>query len=484
MSIENTTQYFIPEMRRIRRIHFVGVGGVGMSGIAEVLHNQGYDISGSDKNKSAITKRLAELGIDITIGHAANNILGVDVIVVSSAIQKDNLEVEAARSRRIPIVRRAEMLAELMRFRHGIAVAGTHGKTTTTSLIATIYAEADKDPTYVIGGVLSQAKSNARLGNSRYFIAEADESDASFLHLHPMTSVVTNIEADHLESYEGDFEKLKQTFKEFIHNLPFYGLAIVCLDDPVIAELIPQFSRACITYGFNEKADYRISDFSQEKHFSYFKVHKKGSQQPISVKLSLPGKHNALNAAASIAVCIEEGIDDQVIQKALSNFSGINRRFHSLGLFAIPKGEVEVIDDYGHHPSEVRATLDAVRSGWPDKRLVMVYQPHRYTRTRDYFEDFVATLSEPDILLMLDVYSAGEKTISGADTRSLCRSIRLRGQTDPVYVEAKEKLTSILAGILQPGDMLLIQGAGDIGNISKNWKKNKHTLFLNQTDVH
>ncbi|MCO7223991.1 UDP-N-acetylmuramate--L-alanine ligase [Pleionea sp. CnH1-48] len=464
-------------MRRIRRIHFVGIGGVGMSGIAEVLLNQGYDISGSDRQETPVTNRLSRLGADIVFGHAANNVLGADVVVVSTAIQSTNPELEAARTRRIPVVRRAEMLSELMRYRHGIAIAGTHGKTTTTSLISTICARGDLDPTYVIGGVLNSAGSNARLGNSRYFIAEADESDASFLHLQPMVSVITNIDADHMETYGGDFNSLKQAFVEFLHNLPFYGLAVLCVDDPIVQEILPEVARPYVTYGFNEKADYRASDFTQVGHISQFKVWRKNSSRPMQLDLNLPGKHNVLNALAAVAVGIEEGVKEDAIKEALLNFEGIGRRFHSLGVFPIENGEVEVVDDYGHHPKEVKATIDAVREGWPDKRLVMIYQPHRYTRTRDLYDDFVSVLSDVDVLLLMDVYPAGEKPITGADSKSLCGSIRQRGQLDPIYVDSKEKLAEILSGVAQNGDLVLTQGAGDIGRIAKQWASEKNTIL-------
>lgn len=476
--MKDTQQNFpIPEMRRIRQIHFVGIGGVGMSGIAEVLLNQGYRISGSDKNESNITRRLSNMGADIVFNHAANNVLGADVVVVSTAISNDNPEVDAARNRRIPVVRRAEMLAELMRYRHGIAIAGTHGKTTTTSLITTICAKGGLDPTFVIGGVLNSAGSNARLGTSRYFIAEADESDASFLHLQPMVSVVTNIDADHMDTY-GDFETLKQAFLDFLHNLPFYGLAVLCVDDPVIKSLLPKISRPYVTYGFDEGADYRAINFSQVGNVSQFQVARKGSSRLIDFDLNLPGKHNVLNALAAIAVGVEEGVKENSIKDALLSFQGIGRRFHSFGAFPCMKGEVEVVDDYGHHPKEVEATIQAVRQGWPDRRLVMVYQPHRYSRTRDLYEDFVSVLSEVDVLLLLDVYPAGEKPINGADSKSLAGSIRQRGQLDPIFIESKDKLEQIISGVLEDGDLVLTQGAGDIGRIAAHWHDNKQDVFL------
>ena len=389
----------IPEMRRIRRIHFIGIGGAGMCGIAEVLINQGYQITGSDPVDSSTTKRLKKLGAEIFHSHTANNILGVDVVVVSTAISKDNVEVEAARSRRIPVVPRAEMLAELMRFRHGVAVAGTHGKTTTTSLLATVFAEAGLDPTYVIGGLLNRLGANAKLGKSRYFIAEADESDASFLHLQPMVSIVTNIDMDHMDTYGGDFENVKKTFVEFIHNLPFYGLAVLCGDDKAIQQIIPSLMRPYVTYGFTEGVDYQAVEVIQNGTKSQYKIKRKSKPGLVNVNLNMPGKHNVLNSLAAFVVANEDGVKATEISEALQNFSGIGRRFQSFGEFITEKGSVELVDDYGHHPTEIQATVEAVRSGWKDKRLVMVFQPHRYTRTRDLYEDFAKVLAQVDILI-------------------------------------------------------------------------------------
>lgn len=462
----------IPEMRRVRRIHFVGIGGAGMGGIAEVLLNQGYQIAGSDIAENNNTQRLREFGAEIFIGHQASNIRGADVIVVSSAIKAENPELVAAAEQFIPLVRRAEMLAELMRFRHGVAIAGTHGKTTTTSLIASIFAEAELDPTFVIGGLLNSAGTNARLGTSKYLIAEADESDASFLHLQPMVSVVTNIEADHMDTYGGDFNKLLDTYIDFLHNLPFYGLAVMCVDDPVIRGLLPRVGRQLISYGFSDDADVRATDYQQTAGQSHFVVHRK-DHQPLTVTVNLPGRHNVLNALAAIAVASDEGISDAAIVQALSKFGGIGRRFSVLGQFALtaaataPAQQVMLIDDYGHHPSEVAATIAAARSGWPDRRLVMAFQPHRYSRTRDLYDDFVQVLSQVDVLLLLDVYSAGEAPISGADSRALARSLRLRGQMEPIYVGSNDELFAVLADVLQPGDMLFAQGAGNIGALAK-----------------
>lgn len=456
------TRFEIPEMRRISRIHFIGIGGVGMCGIAEVLLNQGYKISGSDIKSSATTQRLEKLGMDIFIGHEAQNIDGVDVVVVSTAVNEENPEVKAARSLRTPIVRRAEMLAELMRYRHGIAVAGTHGKTTTTSLLASIFAEGELDPTFVIGGRLNSAGTNAKMGTSRYLVAEADESDASFLHLQPMVSIVTNIDADHMETYENDFSRLKKTFVEFLHNLPFYGLAVMCMDDPVVCEILPDVSRPVLTYGVSDDADFRAENIRQDGMCTRFTVKRPGSLADLEVSLNMPGHHNMLNALAAIAVASDEGIADEAICGALAKFEGVGRRFQVLGDVPVSGGKAMLVDDYGHHPREVNAVVKAIQEGWPEKRLVMIYQPHRYSRTRDLYEDFVEVLSEVDVLLLLEVYAAGEEPIAGADSRSLCRSIRQRGRVDPVFVSDKDQVAEVLKDILQPGDLLLTQGAGDI----------------------
>ncbi|RAU17903.1 UDP-N-acetylmuramate--L-alanine ligase [Nitrincola tibetensis] len=453
--------YEVPEMRRIRQIHFVGIGGVGMCGIAEVLLNQGYKISGSDMKPSATTERLSGLGAGIFIGHAPSNIEDADVVVISTAVSEANPELIAARERRVPIVRRAEMLAELMRYRHGIAVAGTHGKTTTTSLLSSIMAEAGLDPTFVIGGRLNSAGTNAQLGGSRYLVAEADESDASFLHLQPMVAIVTNIDADHMDTYEGDFNKLKQTFINFLHNLPFYGLAVLCTDDPVVREVLPKVSRPILTYGFHEEADFRAVDVTQKGMQTSFKVVRPTGHKDLDVTVNMPGRHNVLNALACIAVATDEGIQDHAICDALSRFQGVGRRFQVLGDIKVTGGSIQLVDDYGHHPREVKAVIQAVRDGWPDRRLVMIYQPHRYTRTRDLYDDFAQVLSEVDLLIMLEVYSAGEQAIPGADTRSLCRTIRQRG-IEPLFVESTDDIPDLLKNVLRPDDLLLTQGAGDI----------------------
>jgi UDP-N-acetylmuramate--alanine ligase len=457
----------IPEMRRISTIHFVGVGGAGMCGIAEVLLNQGYQITGSDIKKSPNTERLKSLGAKIFIGHDSKNVKKSDVVVYSSAIDKKNPEIKAAINQAKPLIARAEMLAELMRYRHSIAIAGTHGKTTTTSIVASILAAGGLDPTFVIGGLLNSAGTNAQLGKSRYLVAEADESDASFMHLQPMVAVVTNIEADHMSTYGGDFENLKKYFVGFIHNLPFYGLAVLCIDDPVVREILPLVSRPKITYGFSKNADFRITNLSQKKETTEFEVQQRNKKKPIKIKLNMPGKHNALNATAAIVIASDEGIKDKDIKSGIKNFSGVGRRFEVQGDFSVGDGSVMLIDDYGHHPTEVAATIKALRDGWPKNRLVMIYQPHRYSRTKDLYEDFVDVLSGVDVLLLLEVYSAGEKKIAGADSRSLCRSIRLRGKVDPVYVQKEADVHGVLQGLIRAGDIVLTQGAGSVGALSK-----------------
>lgn len=459
--------YQVPEMRRIRHIHFVGIGGAGMSGIAEVLKNQGYEVSGSDIKDSPVTGRLRALGVEVQIGHREENSAKADVVVVSTAVSSDNPEVSAARSRRVPIVPRAEMLAEIMRYRHGIAIAGTHGKTTTTSLIASVLGEAGLDPTFVIGGKLNSAGTNAQLGGSRYLVAEADESDASFLHLTPVISVVTNIEADHMDTYGGDIEKLKQTFVDFLHNLPFYGVAVMCVDDAYVREIIPRISRAIITYGIdNPEADYRAEEIYSDGLKTRFVVRRPGGRPDLQVELKMPGRHNVLNALAAIAVATDEGVDDQAICSGLAGFAGVGRRFQVYGEYQIEQGSVTLVDDYGHHPTEVQAVIRAAREAWPERRIVMLYQPHRFSRTRDLYEDFVRVLSEVDALLLMEVYAAGESAIPGADGRALCRSIRQRGNVEPVFVEKNDNIENVLSNVLRDGDLLITQGAGDIGGVA------------------
>ena len=454
-------------MGRVKQIHFVGIGGAGMSGIAEVLHNLGYQVSGSDMKPNRATQHLQDLGVQVNMQHNEDYINGSDVIVVSSAVSNDNPELIAARKKRIPIVRRAEMLAELMRFRQGIAIAGTHGKTTTTSLIASVLAEADLDPTYVIGGLLNSSGSNANLGSGKYLVAEADESDASFLHLQPILAVLTNIDSDHLDTYEGDFQNLKNNFLEFLHRLPFYGLAVVCVDDAGVSSILPDLSRPFVTYGLTEKADYQAKNIRYEKAKTFFSVSKASQENWLEIELNMPGNHNVRNALAAIAIADELDVDKQSITNALSKFAGIDRRCDVLGEIEISGKRVLLIDDYAHHPVEIAAIVSSVRNGWPGRRIVAVFQPHRYSRTRDLFDDFCQVLSELDVLILLDVYAAGEAIISAADSRSLSRSIRMRGKLDPVYLEQREDLQTMLSNIVENEDILLMLGAGDIGNLSR-----------------
>ena len=453
-------------MRRVRRVHFIGIGGVGMGGIAEVMLHSGYDVSGSDQTRNALIQRLEKHGAKVYSGHAAEQVEGIDVVVVSSAISADNPEVLRARELRIPVVPRAEMLAELMRFSQGIAVAGTHGKTTTTSLVASVLLEGGLDPTYVIGGQLTSSSTNAYLGKSEWLVAEADESDASFLYLQPMISIVTNIDADHLPTYEGDFNRLKQTFVEFLHHLPFYGLAVLCIDDVNVREILPQIARPFSTYGFSEDADVRAVNVMQEGRQTHFDAVFRDGRVIEHITLNLPGHHNVLNALAAITVAKELEVNRSFIRSALEKFQGIGRRVQSHGSFPLAAGEAQLIDDYGHHPTEVAATLKAVRGAYPDKRLVVVFQPHRFTRTRDLFEDFAAVLGEPDVLLLTEVYAAGEEVVPGADGRSLARAIRNRGQVDPIFVDDIRSVNETLAPILKDGDILLTLGAGSVGSLA------------------
>jgi UDP-N-acetylmuramate--alanine ligase len=462
--------HFVPEMRRIRRIHFVGIGGVGMCGIAEVLCNQGYDVSGSDLRESPVVDRLRAMGVRVDIGHRAANVGDADVVVTSSAVDGTNVEVAEAKQRRIPLVPRAQMLAELMRFRHGIAVAGTHGKTTTTSMIASILGEAKLDPTFVIGGKLTSAGTNARLGQSRYLVAEADESDASFLHLQPMVAVVTNIDADHMHTYGGDFSRLENTFIEFLQNLPFYGLAVMCIDDPVVRRLLPRVNRQLVSYGFSEDADVRAINVTQQGMTTRFDV-VRADLPTLQVSLNLPGRHNVLNALAAVAVAADEGVADEAIIAGLNGFTGVGRRFDVLGEYRTADGSATLVDDYGHHPRELDVTIRAVRDGWPGRRLVMMFQPHRYTRTRDLYEDFVDVLSKVDVLLVLEVYSAGEDPIPAADSRSLCHSLRQRGEVEPIYVDDPAKLPTLLSKVLRNGDLFITQGAGNVSAIARQLMK-------------
>ncbi len=452
-------------MGRVQHLHFVGIGGAGMSGIAEVMHNLGYHVSGSDLSTSASSQHLQSLGVDVFTGHHPDNIRGADVIVRSSAVSEDNPELQQARELRIPIIPRAEMLAELMRFRIGIAVAGTHGKTTTTSLIASLLAEDGCDPTYVIGGLLNSTGSNAKLGAGQYLVAEADESDASFLHLQPVLAVLTNIDNDHLQTYQGDYNVLRENFLEFLHHLPFYGLAVVCLNDAGVREILSDITKPVLTYGVNCDADVYARISGQHQQRSMFQVMRPGSNDWLDIELNLPGLHNVQNALAAIAIATELGVSDQSIQAALSNFQGIARRCQVLGELQIEAARVLLIDDYGHHPSEIAATLTAIRAGWPERRLVVIFQPHRYSRTRDLFEDFARVLSEIDVLIMLDEYSAGEAPIAGADSKSLCRAIRLRGQVDPMFIQDRNEVPELLRSVMQDNDVLLTLGAGDVGHL-------------------
>ena len=454
------------------RVHFVGIGGVGMSGIAEVLCTLGCTVSGSDNADNAVTRRLASLGATIHRGHAPGNVHGADCVVASSAIKRDNPELAEARARRIPVVPRAEMLAELMRFRRGIAVAGTHGKTTTTSLLASVLGEGGLDPTFVIGGKLLAAGANARLGGGDWLVAEADESDGSFLRLNPLVAIVTNIDADHLENYGGDFANVQAAFAEFLHRLPFYGLAVLCIDDPEVAALATTTPRHVMTYGFTAEADVRAEDVRQEGACMRFVLClPDGSRTPV--ELALPGRHNVLNALAAAAIGWQLGIAADAIALALQKFAGIGRRFNLLAKLTTAKGAtVQLVDDYGHHPKELEAVFAAARGGWPDKRLVVAFQPHRYSRTRDLFDDFAGVLSSVDALVLTEVYPAGEAPIAGADARSLARAIRARGRIDPVVVNSAGELAALLPDILQDGDLLLMMGAGDIGHAAQQLAAN------------
>ncbi|WP_374556725.1 UDP-N-acetylmuramate--L-alanine ligase [Thermomonas sp.] len=449
--------------KALPRVHFVGIGGVGMSGIAEVLCTLGYQVSGSDNADNAVTKRLASLGIAVRKGHASANVLDADCVVVSSAIREDNPELLEARAQRIPVVPRAEMLAELMRFKRGVAVAGTHGKTTTTSLTASVLAEGGLDPTFVIGGKLLAAGANARLGKGDWLVAEADESDGSFLRLNPVVAVITNIDADHLENYGGDFERVKDAFSEFLHRLPFYGLAVLCIDDEEVAQLARKTPRLGVTSGFAPEADGRAADVRQQGPNMHFTLCLPDGSR-TACTLALPGRHNVQNALAAAAIGWQLGVPNAAIARALEGFQGIGRRFNQLATLALPDGgEVALVDDYGHHPKELAAVFAAARGGWPDKRLVVAFQPHRYTRTRDLFDEFAAVLSGVDALLLTEVYPAGEAPIAGADAKSLARSIRTRGRVDPVVVGSAAELAGVLPGVLHGGDLLLLMGAGDIG---------------------
>ena len=453
----------------VKHIHFIGIGGAGMSGIAEILHNLGYRVSGSDLNDSVTTRRLASLGIQVQIGHDAHQIAGAEAVVVSTAVKSDNPEVLAARAKRVPIVPRAVMLAELMRLKQGIAIAGTHGKTTTTSLVTSVLAEAGLDPTFVIGGRLNAAGAHSRLGSGDYIVVEADESDASFLNLLPIMSVVTNIDADHMDTYGHDFARLKQTFVDFIHRMPFYGAAILCLEDPDLRSIMPMVSRPIVTYGFSEEAMIRATDIQTAQGQMRFTVQRQNGERmtDLNITLNLPGMHNVLNALATIAVATELELDDAPIVKALAEFKGVGRRFQRYGDWHLPQGTgmFTLIDDYGHHPVEMAATLAAARGAFPDRRLVLAFQPHRYTRTRDCFEDFVKVMGTADFVLLAEVYAAGETPVVAADGRALARALRVAGKVDPVFVDDIQDMPGVILDQVQAGDVVICMGAGSIGAI-------------------
>ncbi|MGJ8668174.1 MAG: UDP-N-acetylmuramate--L-alanine ligase [Oceanococcus sp.] len=459
-------QMLVTRMGKVRAIHFVGIGGSGMAGIAEVLINLGYQVSGTDLGDTDVTRRLVALGARVIQGHSAQAIVGADVVVRSTAIANDNPEIVAAQAARIPVIRRAEMLAELMRFRIGIAIAGTHGKTTTTSLTAAVLAAGGLDPTYVVGGLVKSSGSNARLGAGPYLVAEADESDASFLHLTPMIAAVTNIDHDHMETYGGDFSRLCDAFVEFLHFLPFYGLAVLCADDLNLQRLIPQVGRPVVSYGIDSAADIRAVDLKTDSGGTRFKV-VGASDQDFSIRLNLPGPHNVLNALAAIAIARELDVSPEAIQSSLDQFAGIGRRAEQLGDLPLKQGSVYVVDDYGHHPREVACTLQAMRHAWPERRLVVAFQPHRYSRTRDLLDDFAEVLGEADVLLLTEVYAAGEAPLPGADGRSLARAVRLRGDVEPIFVAELSELSNRLASVLNDGDLLLTLGAGNIGHFAQ-----------------
>lgn len=449
---------------KVRRIHFVGIGGSGMSGIAEVLINLGYQVSGSDLNANAATRRLQALGASIAMGHDAAHVTQADAVVVSTAVQGNNPEVIAARAQRVPVVPRALMLAELMRLKRGIAIAGTHGKTTTTSLIASVLAEGGIDPTFVIGGRLNSAASNARLGQGEFIVVEADESDASFLHLQPVIAVVTNIDADHMDTYQHDFARLKQAFVQFLQNLPFYGSAVLCIDDANVREILPFVSKPIVSYGLAPEAMVRAIDVTHAQGEMQFTALREQTA-PLPVRLNLPGQHNVLNALAAIAVATELGISDAAIQKALKEFRGVGRRFQRYGDVKLTQGSYTLVDDYGHHPAEMAATLEAARGAFPGRRIVLAFQPHRYTRTRDLFEDFVSVLSRADALVLAEVYAAGEAPIVAADGRALARAVRVAGKVEPVFVEEIAQMPAAIQRVVQDADVVLTMGAGSIGAV-------------------
>ncbi len=465
--VKNNERFLSPRMGRVEQIHFVGIGGAGMCGIAEVLHNEGYRITGSDVSESRVVSRLRSLGIAVTVGHHQDNIKGADVVVRSTAIDTDNPEIEAAIVAMIPVIPRAAMLAELMRFRQGIAIAGTHGKTTTTSLVSSLLAEGGLDPSFVIGGKLNSCGTNAQLGKSAYFVVEADESDASFLFLKPMMAVVTNIDADHMSTYGDNFDTLKSTFVEFLHHLPFYGPAVLCIDDPEVRSILPLVQRPMLTYGFSEGAHYRAVNWTQQGLISQFTVIRSGKAAPLTIRFNWPGKHNVLNALAAIAIATELAVDDQSIIRGLLNFQGVGRRFQTLGERQFTHGKALVIDDYGHHPKEIRATLEAFRAVWPEKRLIHVFQPHRYSRTHSLFSDFVEVLQLADALLVLDIYSAGEAVIPGVSSDLLVKAINTHTPKKAQLVTDKN-MEHYLNTLVGDEDVILMQGAGNVGQLAMN----------------
>jgi UDP-N-acetylmuramate--alanine ligase len=452
---------------KVKRIHFVGIGGSGMSGIAEVLANQGFQVSGSDLADNAVTRRLASLGVRVFHGHAGEHVAKADAVVVSTAVKEDNPEVVAARAKRVPLVPRAQMLAELMRLKQGIAVAGTHGKTTTTSLVASILAEGGLDPTFVIGGRLNAAGANARLGQGEFLVAEADESDASFLYLSPVISIVTNIDADHMDTYGHDFGRLKQAFVDFLQRLPFYGVAVLCADDPNVRDILPRVSKQVVTYGFDPEANVHAENIEADGgRMRFTAVRVNGTTSRLDVTLNLPGRHNVQNALAAIAVAAELGIKDAAIVKALAEFKGVGRRFQRYGEIPLASGgSFTLVDDYGHHPAEMAATIAAARGAFPGRRLVLAFQPHRYTRTRDCFEDFIKVLSAVDALLLTEVYAAGESPIVAADGRSLARALRVAGRVEPVFVEDVAAMPEAIRASARDGDVVITMGAGSIGGV-------------------
>ncbi|MEM7465728.1 MAG: UDP-N-acetylmuramate--L-alanine ligase [Pseudomonadota bacterium] len=467
-------------MHQVESIHFVGIGGAGMSGIAEVFRNLGYGITGSDLNRNAMTNHLESIGVEINYEHVASNVEKANVVVYSSAVDESNAEIIAAREARIPVVPRAEMLVELMRFRRGIAVAGTHGKTTTTSLIASVMAEGGLDPTFVIGGLVHSVNSHARLGSGNYLVCEADESDASFLMLNPLMAVLTNIDADHMDTYDGDFAKLRESFVTFFRRLPFYGVAIACIDDPNVRDILPEITTRVLTYGLDPDADIQACNISADGQRCHFNVRINAANTEFPVTLNMPGRHNVQNSLAAIAVATELGLDQGATARALANFLGVSRRCQYLGETILQGKRVSVIDDYGHHPREISATCAAVREAWPNRRLVVAFQPHRYSRTRDLFEDFVEALSSADVLVMLEIYSAGEAPIAGADSRALCRALRTRSKVDPIFAPGHEEMFEIISDISQEQDLVLVLGAGNIAKVVEKFAFGSHATDVNR----